>query len=140
MSTEKCNKNTEKCNFSIYLNRALSLSGLKKNELAQKAGIREASISEFSRGLKSPSFSNIEKIAKAFDLTLGQFFSLDKTGEIKLVKPNTDLERELLIENRQLRIDLEQFRPVGEGTGVGSEEAHAEDNQSEAPAGKDLAV
>ena len=58
------------------LNLRLS-SGMNQEELAFKSGISAAHLGQIERGLKSPTISTIQKIAKALNITLPILFSFD---------------------------------------------------------------
>ena len=52
-------------------------SGMNQEELAFKSGISPAHLGQIERGLKSPTISTIQKIAKALNVTLPILFSFD---------------------------------------------------------------
>lgn len=54
--------------FNEVLNDLLAKRGITQRELAQKAGMNEASISRYMDGERSPSLKNLQKIADVFGL------------------------------------------------------------------------
>lgn len=58
--------------------RSIRISlGINQEELAFKAGISAAHLGQIERGLKSPTITTIDKIAKALNITLPILFSFD---------------------------------------------------------------
>ena len=63
-------------------------------QLAEKSGLTQSTISTWYRKNIIPSLPSLEKICKAFDITLSQFFSTEADDTFSL----TPVQRELLIE------------------------------------------
>lgn len=61
--------------------------GISQEELAFKSGISAAHLGQIERGLKAPTLTTIDKIAKALNITLPILFSFDITNT-----PNTSHE------------------------------------------------
>lgn len=55
-------------------------------QLAELSGITQSTISAWTRQNAVPSITNLEKICKAFGITLSQFFLEDATQSICLTK------------------------------------------------------
>ena len=51
------------------------LRGLSQEQLALQAGINTAFLGHLERSLKSPTISTLEKIVKAFNISLAELFS-----------------------------------------------------------------
>lgn len=56
-------------------------AGLSANALAKKAGVAQSTLSEVESGKYAPKLDFIEKICKALNITLADFFS-DETSNI----------------------------------------------------------
>ena len=54
--------------------------GLSQEEFAFKCELDRTYITSLERGKRNVSLENLEKIAKAFDMTLSQFFDFEYNG------------------------------------------------------------
>lgn len=68
LSKEECNKE-----FSYRLRKMMQIKGITQYELSERTGIAQPHISNYVRGMRSPSFYVIDKIAKALDCSIDQF-------------------------------------------------------------------
>ena len=59
--------------FSIRLQKLLYRSGLTQMDLSDMTGISQATISNYMTGKRSPSFYNLDKIAKALNCSIDDF-------------------------------------------------------------------
>lgn len=57
--------------YRLY--RMMRVKGVTQKELSEKTGISQSSISHYITGKKTPSFYNIDKIAKALDCPIDEF-------------------------------------------------------------------
>lgn len=55
-------------------------TGLSQESFAWKIGMARSYLAEVETGTRNVSLVNLEKIAKGFDITLGEFFSSDLFG------------------------------------------------------------
>jgi len=78
--------------------------GLTQEELAFQASLNDRYIGNIERGEKNVTLDSIEKVTKALDVSLGEFFSL--------VDPKIDQGNNVLIE----LIDLLKDRSINEQT------------------------
>lgn len=72
MSEREC-----KCEFGSRLRKIMAHRGITQAELSEMTGIQQASISRYCSGVKSPSFYNADKIAKALGCSIDEFRYLD---------------------------------------------------------------
>lgn len=68
LSKEECTKE-----FSYRLRKMMQIKGVTQQELSERTGIAQSNISGYIRGVNSPSFYVIDKIAKALDCSIDQF-------------------------------------------------------------------
>lgn len=76
------------------LNRIIQLR-MERNwseyELSQKSGITQSTISTWYRKNTIPSIPSLEKICKAFDITLSEFFIEDNSKSVELTATQLQL-------------------------------------------------
>ena len=58
---------------AIVLRRFRVQRGISQESLAFRSGVRIASLSRMERGVTSPSWANVQAVARAMDLTLSEF-------------------------------------------------------------------
>lgn len=59
--------------FGIRLNRIMRRKGITQFELSEMTGITQPAISNYMTGKTTPSFYNVDKIAKALDCSIEEF-------------------------------------------------------------------
>ncbi|BBB92699.1 MAG TPA: helix-turn-helix transcriptional regulator [Methylomusa anaerophila] len=84
----------------IYLRRE---KGYSTNKLAQLAEIGQATLREIEIGKKSPNITTLEKICKALEISLADFFTLE--SDTITINHNND-EMDDLPEHIKQEIDL----------------------------------
>ena len=65
MSENECRRE-----FSIRLYKTMIRKGMAQNELSERTGISEVTISKYMNGKATPSFYNVDKIAKALNCSV----------------------------------------------------------------------
>lgn len=116
MSSSKKTRNSDF--FIGTLKLAMKKFDLNQPQLAKKTAISSGLISDYLNGKSEPGYSNIEKIAIGLGLSVSRFFALGEeceTGETPTqaappVTTGADLEKELLLENRELRKEIEALK------------------------------
>lgn len=63
-------------------------------QLAENSGLPQSTISSWYRKNQIPTISSLEKICKAFNITLSQFFSDDNLEVIQITKKQSELIHE----------------------------------------------
>ena len=58
--------------FGWRLRRAMAIRGVSQEELADRTNMSQATISHYVMGKRSPSFYNIDRIAKALDCSIDE--------------------------------------------------------------------
>ena len=58
---------------AVVLRRCRVQRGISQENLAFQSGLTIASLSRMERGVTSPSWSNVQAVARALGLTLGEF-------------------------------------------------------------------
>lgn len=69
---------------------------LSKNALANNAGVSPTYIYQLEEGLKSPTIEYLDHICWGLGITLGDFFTEDKTQDSDKVSNLTDEQKKLL--------------------------------------------
>lgn len=72
---EDCNNLTEdqcRTEFGVRLRQMMSRKGISEVELSEAAGISNVQLSRYISGKTSPSFYNVDKIAKALDCSVDE--------------------------------------------------------------------
>lgn len=72
--------------------------GWSEYQLSEQSGLTQSTISSWYRKNLSPSIPSLEKICKAFGITLSQFFIQDESETIQL----TSVQKDLLIATSKL--------------------------------------
>ena len=65
--------------------------GWSEYQLAEKSGMAQSTISSWYRKNMMPSIPSLEKICKAFDMTLSQFFFENDTETVSLTPKQIEL-------------------------------------------------
>lgn len=68
-------------NFSVRLQKAMSMRNMKAIELSEKTGIPKSSLSEYIKGKYEAKQKGIYKLAKALDVSEGWLMGLDVSME-----------------------------------------------------------
>ena len=63
-------------------------------QLAEKSELPQSTISSWYRKKQLPTISSLEKICKAFNITLSQFFTEDNSEQITLTEKQSKLLKE----------------------------------------------
>lgn len=72
---------TKKCELSIKQRFGLGIKqrrvelGISQEELAFRSGLHRTYISDIERGSRNPSLENIEKLAKALEISISTLFA-----------------------------------------------------------------
>ena len=82
--------------FSKKLYYIRTSKGISQNDLSQKTGLRQASLSSYELSKASPTLSSVEKIARALEVPISEFFPSNKNvnlypGEETLINDFRDL-------------------------------------------------
>ena len=96
-------------NFIKKLKLAMLEAGLNQVALAQKLGLRSASVSKWLVGDNNPKISTLEKIAKATGKPVNYFFdnSADVSGNHNIVQSSvgkTTLEKDIELIKKELEV------------------------------------
>ena len=103
---------------------AAELTAMK---IAQRFGTSHTAISNWERGVSEPPLAYLAYLAENFNCDLN-WLLLGKESSVSEAQPQSDLEKELLMENRKLRKELEEVRStptvsdMGIATSISAEE------------------
>lgn len=64
--------------FGKKLRKIRRYNDLTQERLAEMLGVSVEFVSNMERGVNAPSFETIEKIARAFDLTVSELFNFEE--------------------------------------------------------------
>ena len=67
LSEDECRRE-----FAIRLKRMMHIKGMTQTKLASATNIQQHLISDYIRGKRTPSFFNVDKIAKALDCSIDE--------------------------------------------------------------------
>lgn len=76
---------TRPSEFAERLRKVRERKGLRKADLAKKAGFQPSAISHFESGRRSPSFDNLRRLADALEVTTD--FLLGRTEDVGAAGP-----------------------------------------------------
>ncbi len=71
----RSNKPTIKKRFGFAIKQRRHEIGISQEELSFRSGLHRTYISDIERGFRNPSLENIEKLAKALEVTVSVLFS-----------------------------------------------------------------
>lgn len=94
-------------NFSVRLNKALALSGLKQIDLVERTGIAKGMLSSYFSGKYKPKQNNTYKLALALNVSEAWLMGLDVPMERSATQPAFQLTaaEQRLVENYRLLDD-----------------------------------
>lgn len=72
VNSKRMTKDEFKIEFGYRLRKMLEVKGVSQRELSRRSGIIQSDISTYINGKKIPSFHNVDRIAKALDISVDE--------------------------------------------------------------------